>query len=421
MARIVLCLPALSSHAAVHGVLARELARRGHDCRFVGAGGLTEYARREDVALETLGFDEMDMRSAGLWRVLRATARATRDWIERGPDALARLAPDLVVADQAEPGASLAAEAAGLPRVTMAVALPLDRDEAIPPPFVGWPMLEGDRGRRRNRGGWRVADALMTPQSRALAAGCRAHGLPVRARLSDWISPELDLRQWVPALDFPHDPGAGARPVGPLRDGEAGGVDLPDDLSETLSDDGRPLVFASLGTLQGGRAGLFRAIAGAAEDLGVRLLLAHAGGLDPARVAALPGRPLVRAFWPQRALLARVSACVTHAGLNTVLDCVAHRVPMVAVPLAFEQPAIAARLAHHGVARVVPGRRATRAGIREALASVLGNAAYSAALRGLSAEMASAGGAARAADYLEGFLAARGVLRPAPRSAAGLS
>jgi zeaxanthin glucosyltransferase len=98
---------------------------------------------------------------------------------------------------------------------------------------------------------------------------------------------------------------------------------------------------------------------------------------------------------------------VTHAGMNTVLDCAAARVPMVAIPLAFEQPATAARLAFHRVARVVPPRRAGRATIGEALAGVLGDPAYREALRPAAAEIARAGGTARAADLVEGLLARR--------------
>lgn len=399
MARIAFCLPALPSHAAVHGTLARALAARGHDCHFVGAAGLAPLAAREGVAFAGFAAAEMDMTNAGLLRTLWAAAAATGNWCRNGPEALARLAPDLVVADQAEPGGSLAAEAARLPRATFAVALPLDRTEAIPPPFVGWPMLDGPEGRKRNRGGWRVADALLLAQSRRLAAGCRAHGLALRTRLSDWISSDLDLRQVVPSLDFPHPLGSGARPVGPVRDGPAETWDF--------ADDGRPVVFASLGTLQGGRTGLLETICAAAADLGAHLALAHAGALDDGQVARLPGRPSVRRAWPQRAVLRHAAACVTHAGMNTVLDCAAAGVPMVAIPLAFEQPATAARLAHHGIGRVIPPRRANRAAIRAALADVLGDARLREALRPVAAEMAAAGGTARAADLVEAHLAGR--------------
>lgn len=399
MARIAFCLPALSSHAAVHGALARVLARRGHDCRMVGGEGLGLLAAREGIAFEGLGTREPDLHSAGLLRTLTATAAATRAFVRRGPEVLGRFSPDLVVADQAEPGASLAAEAARLPRATLASALPLDRDEAIPPPFVGWPFLVGAEGRKRNRGGWRVSDALMVLQSRALAQGCRDHRLPLRSRIDDWISPDLDLRQMVPSLDFPHAAGPGARAVGPLRDGAPGEFDL--------DSRGRPLVFASLGTLQGGRRRLLAAIAQAAEDLNLCLALAHCGGLTETEAQALPGRAIIRDFFPQRAVLARADACVTHAGLNTVLDCAAAQVPMVAIPLAFEQPATAARLAFHGAARVVPPRSATRATIRETLAAVLSDPSYRAALAAPAAEITAAGGVTRAADLIETRLSHR--------------
>jgi zeaxanthin glucosyltransferase len=399
MARIAFCLPALPSHAAVHAVLARALVRRGHDCRMVGGVALGPLAVREGLGCESLGTQEPDLSGAGLLRTLWATAAATRSFIREGPHVLGRLAPDLVVADQAEPGASLAAEAAGLSRVTLASALPLDRDETIPPPFVGWPWLEGEAGQRRNRGGWRVADALMVLQSRALAEGCRHYGLPLRRRIDDWISPDLDLRQMVPSLDFPRAPAPNAQPVGPLRDGAAGEFEV--------NTRGKPLVFASLGTLQGSRRALLTAIAGAAADLDVCLALAHGGGLTDAQAAALPGSPIVRDFFPQRALLARAAACVTHAGLNTVLDCAGAQVPMVAIPLAFEQPATAARLAFHGVARVIAPRAASRAAIRDALAAVLSDSSFRAALARPAREIAAAGGVRRAADLIDSLLETR--------------
>ena len=48
----------------------------------------------------------------------------------------------------------------------------------------------------------------------------------------------------------------------------------------------------------------------------------------------------MRDFVPQRAVLARSALLVGHAGFNTVLDALSHGVPIVAMPLAFEQPAI---------------------------------------------------------------------------------
>lgn len=397
MARIALCLPALPSHAAVHGALGRALARRGHRVMLVGGQRLEPLAARECLTFHALPGAGADLRGAGLVRTLVATARDTALWVRSGPGALAALAPDLVIADQAEPGASLAAEAAGVRRATLAAALPMDRDEGIPPPFVEWPYLAGEAGRRRNRGGWRVTDALLTLQRRVLRRGCRDHRLPLRERIDEWIAPDLDLRQLVPGLDYPHPLPLGAAPVGPIRD--AG-------VPEPLELDDRPLVFASLGTLAGDRQRLLASIVAATEGMGIQVALAHAGTLTEADVRALPPHVHAGALWPQAAVLARAAVCITHAGMNTALDCVAARVPMVAVPLAFEQPATAARLAHHGLAVVVPPRRATPDRLRAALRDVLDGADRRAALAVKSAELAAGGGTARAADRVEALIGA---------------
>ena len=395
MAHIALCLPALPSHAAVHGTLGRALEARGHRVTLIGGKRLEPLAGRERLASCPLPGNGADLRGAGLARTLWATAQDTALWVRSGPQALADLAPDLVIADQAEPGASLAAEAAGIRRGTLAVALPMDRDETIPPPFVDWPYLAGDAGRRRNRGGWRVADAFLTLQRRALLRGCRDHRLPPRGSIDEWIAPDLDLRQLVPGLDYPHPLPRGAAPVGPLREAPA---------PEELGLDDRPLVFASLGTLAGDRRRLMAAICRATDGQAVQVALAHAGSLSASDLRALPRHVHARDLWPQAAVLARAAACITHAGMNTALDCVAARVPMVAVPLAFEQPATAARLAHHGLAVVVPPRRATPDRLRDALRDVLDGADRRASVAAKSAELAAAGGINRAADLVEALL-----------------
>lgn len=399
MAKIALCLPALPSHAAVHGVLARELIARGHRCHMIGSEGLRPLAKREGLAFASLGPHEIPLQGAGLLRTLWATASATRAFIRHGPKVLAHLAPDLVIADQAEPGASLAAEAAGIARVTLASALPMDRDAQIPPPFVDWPWQEGEAGRKRNQGGWRVSDLLMVLQAKALAKGCQDYGLPMRRRLDEWISPQLDLRQMIPALDFPYPAPPSAEVVGPLRDLKPQDIDL-----ET---GGRPLVFASLGTLQKGRHRLLAAITQAARHLDICLALAHCGALTEAQARALSGPAIVRDFFPQQAVLARASACVTHAGLNTVLDCASAQVPMLAIPLAFEQPATAARLAYHGAACVVPAAQASPERIAKALDRLLRDPSYKAALRAPAAQIAAAGGVLRAANLIEAQLKGR--------------
>jgi len=165
-----------------------------------------------------------------------------------------------------------------------------------------------------------------------------------------------------------------------------------------------PLVYCSLGTLQGSRFGLFRNIAAACAELGLNLIITHGGLLSPEEVAALPSAPMVHDFVPQEAVLAHADLVVSHAGFNTVMDSLAVGLPMVAVPIAFEQPAIAARLTRSGVAEVVTRRGASRKALRSAIEKVLGEPSCRARAQEIQQEIAVAGGVKRAADLVEASL-----------------
>ena len=45
-------------------------------------------------------------------------------------------------------------------------------------------------------------------------------------------------------------------------------------------------------------------------------------------------------------LLEQATVCITHAGLNTVLESLAQGVPQLAIPITYDQPGVAARIAH---------------------------------------------------------------------------
>ncbi|RZM02116.1 MAG: hypothetical protein EOP68_21390, partial [Sphingomonas sp.] len=107
------------------------------------------------------------------------------------------------------------------------------------------------------------------------------------------------------------------------------------------------------------------------------------------------------------------SAAILHGGFNTVLDALAAGVPIVTVPLAFEQPATAARLKRIGAARIVSAADAAKGGLEPALRHVLTDPGYRRAAGLLAAEMAMAGGAADAAACVEAALRDDAAVTPA--------
>jgi MGT family glycosyltransferase len=294
--------------------------------------------------------------------MIRSTASMTGLLLKALPAALSRLRVDAVIADSVEPAGALVARHLRLPFVTAVTGLPLLREPTVPPPFLGWAYRPDAVGRHRNSGGYAVSDLLMRPITRTVLAYAQYWGLDPDPR-HQW-SDRLQIAQCPAALDFP-------RTTLPrsFRYGSPWRIDEP---AETIpDDDGRPLVFCSLGSLQGARRSLFAAMTAACAAVGVRAVVAHGGGLSNSEADSLPGSPLVRAFWSQTSILPQCSAAILHGGFNTVLDALAAGIPIVAVPLAFEQPATAARLKRIGAARVVSAADAGKGGLEPALRLVL--------------------------------------------------
>ncbi len=388
MAHFGLLAPPYAGHINPMLAIAAALCARGHRATLLHTGA-------PPAAPAGVGTRQLDLPPPGPVpfspvAAVRLTARRTASLLQVLPAVLGRLDLTALVVDQLEPAGALAAAAFGLPWISVANALAVNREPGVPPPFTDWDWRPGLAATNRNRAGWRVHDLFMRPLSCVIADWARAHGLPQRD-LDDTFSPIAQLSQMVPGLDFPRAAlPAGFHYVGPLR--------LPP--SAWSWGGRRRLVFASLGTLQGHRAGLFRAIAGAAQDCDADLLIAHGGRLDAWEAGRLPGRPIVRDFVPQAEVLAGAAALIGHGGMNTVMDALAAGVPAVLVPLAFEQAAIAARVVRSGAGLAVPGRLFRVRRLRAALLAALDDPSYRAAAALLQAEAVQAGGAPRAAEII---------------------
>ncbi len=423
MAHLAFIAPPFLGHLNPMRVLARELVRRGHRATFFGIPDAGSLVAGEGVGFEAVGLAShpaghlagMVARMAaidgfrGLPGIIRDVTAMSAMLLRELPSRLSACGVDLILCDGTEAAGALVAAHLGMPVVTVANALPLNREPAIPPAFTAWRYDPSRWGVERNQGGYRVADLLMRGQGAVIADAAARWGLGSRRTIVDCLSSSAQLSQTVAGFDFPRAELPDVfHHVGPLRDRTVG--PSPFRLPER---DGRPLAYASLGTLQGGRVRLFHRIAAAADEAGFRLVLAHGGRLGAAEVASLPGRPSVHAFVPQGAVLAEADLAILNGGLNTVMDALAAGVPIVAVPIAFEQGAIAARLAAAGAGRSVSRRFLATGRLARVMRDVAEAPRYRAAARRLAGEIAAAGGVQRAADIVEGVLrAGRPVVRP---------
>jgi zeaxanthin glucosyltransferase len=171
--------------------------------------------------------------------------------------------------------------------------------------------------------------------------------------------------------------------------------------------DGRPVVYASLGTTRKSEPGIFPLIAEACDGFNVQLVISLGGRQNPEMFAGLPGQPLVVRDAPQLELIKRAVSVITHGGLNTALETLMEGKPMIAIPRSFDQPAVATRLERLRVAEVLRIDGLSAKQIRVALAKVLTDPSYRQAAERTQAKIRSARGLARAADIIEELLEKR--------------
>src|SRR5258708_12750345 len=79
----------------------------------------------------------------------------------------------------------------------------------------------------------------------------------------------------------------------------------------------------------------------------MQLVLSIGDSLDSKQISSLPANCIVVNRTPQIELLKRAALCITHAGLNTVLESLTHGLPMVAIPVTNDQPAEPTRMPYN--------------------------------------------------------------------------
>ena len=284
-----------------------------------------------------------------------------------------------------------------MPFVTVCNALMLNSEPAVPPFFTPWMPSPARWTRLRNRVVWAGLDRLYRPILARIHDHRRHHGLPGVTQLAATWSSRLQVSQQPEAFEFPRERlPAAFRFVGPLRL-PSGYPPVPFPWDRL---DGRPLIYASLGTLQNRVTSTFRTIAEACAGLDAQLVLSTGRGVAPEALGDLPGAPVVVTYAPQLELLGRSTLAVTHAGLNTALDACSMGIPMVALPVTNEQPGIAARVSWTGAGKALTLGRANSASLRSAISQVLQDPAYRLAADRIRASIQAGGGAPRAAELV---------------------
>ena len=403
--------PPVPGHIHPFAALGTELMSRGHRVTYLQMIDLEEKIRSEGLDFEPIGLVDHPRGSlpasldalgrlkglSALRFTIRAVARTAHMVCRDAPEVIRRRQIDALLVDQMEPAGGAVADYLGIPFITICNALAINRDPIAPPPFSPWSYRTSRWARVRNAIGYTVSDWLTNPIAQVVGDYRKRWKLRRLDGPDDSFSTLAQICQMPREFDFPRATLPGHfHYVGPLRRTIPRRIEFP---WERL--DGRPLVYGSLGTLQGAREPVFRSFAEACRSLDYQLVMSHGGGLNEEQVAGLPGNPLVVPYAPQEELLARAQLTLTHAGLNTVLDSLTHGVPIVAIPITYEQPAIAQRIELAGAGTSIPLAKLTSQRLKAVAFDVVNSPTFRENASLLRSGISRAGGVRHAAILIE--------------------
>jgi zeaxanthin glucosyltransferase len=409
--RIAAVANAGGSHLMAMCAIGRELQRRGHEFVLFGTPYQKKQLRVSGMPFRTIGDDGHDPVRSYVEGARRTGSVSISDTVTymkdmggllcmQVPPLLREESIDLVLADQEEPGAATAADLSGLPYVSICNSLPLNEADDIPPGFSPWPYSTNVLAVMRNRLGYAVRNFVVGRVNSALNVHRRKASLKPYRRPDDSFSTRAQITQLVREFDFPRRaPVPALHYVGPFQREPLFPVEFPYDRL-----DGRPIIYASLGTSFGTRSRELETVAAACSELPVQLVIALGGAQADDSHAQMPGSPLVVSYAPQRELLSRAAVAVTHGGLNTTMEALSLGVPLLAIPLAGDQVGVAARIRWHGVGRSIDERERSAPHVKHALSELLDQPDARLAAQRMAAVIRHSGGAVQAAGIVEQLL-----------------
>jgi UDP:flavonoid glycosyltransferase YjiC (YdhE family) len=379
--------------------LSQRLVEGGHRVAYASPAAIAEEVQAQGYPFYPLRRDQQlaacsradpmpplwQPRALAAWSS-RARERRRRSIADRELEVLVeRLAPDLLLIDIEMHAAIIVTDAFRLPTLLPIGWFTIYRHPGLPPLHT---RLRPGASRWVIEFAWlrlRAASALLRLRSRLwlprfwqpiawgtlnigdLGALARSRGYRLRQRTDrrQWLRPHLYrdtpvLSFNVREMDLPHEPHPDLRYIGPMiaevrRETR---LEPPQQaawqafLQERAGrSEKRPLIYCSLGTYwSADRAFLRRVLAVFERRTDWRLALGLGGKLAPEELAPAPGNALLLPWAPQLEVLAVADCAITHGGITTINECIAHGVPMVVYSTHHvDQDGCAVRVAHHGL------------------------------------------------------------------------
>ena len=169
-------------------------------------------------------------------------------------------------------------------------------------------------------------------------------------------------------------------------------------------DNGKPLLYSSLGTAFNNWPEYYPILFDAVRDLDINVFAAL-GSIDPASLKDIPANVEVGQMVPQLDILSQASVFITHAGMGGTGEAIYYGVPMIAIPQMEEQAITARQIEKLGLGVAFLDKSAiTSEGLKAAIVKLLTEPSYKETAHAFSEDMRSLGGAKASARALMEFL-----------------
>jgi zeaxanthin glucosyltransferase len=405
----------LTGHLNPMTALARKLQSRGHEVVFIGVPDIEPVVRAAGLDFVSFGENEYPPGSVaksfgGVAKlhgldVVRYTARKLtpgllKTALKHLPGKLAETGVNALVLDMIYRLLEIVPMHLRLPYVQIWNILHFDFSGSTPLALYSWPHETSPEALARNVEGLEIVRDIRGPVLPIAQSYAERNGLEI-----DWSKPTATLSklavitQTPKEFDFPipHLPPQ-FHYAGPFHDNEGREpVSFP---WNKLT--GQPLIYASLGTIVNGQNKVYDTILEAVGEFPeMQVVLSVGRNFNQRDLGPIPSNTIVVPIAPQIELLKRAALCITHAGLNTALEALAQGVPMVAIPIGYDQPGVAARIAYHGVGEFVEIGNLTARHLSELMVKVKSNPSYRDKARWFQKILAETRGLDIAADTIE--------------------
>jgi zeaxanthin glucosyltransferase len=380
----------LTGHLNPMIALARRMNQRGHEAVFFGVPDVESAVRAAGVTFIPYGEKKFPIGSIpDLYAPLaklrgvetvqyvyeKCSPGLTQAAFDYLPQKLKEAGVEALAIDSVYNFVEIVPMNMGIPYIHIWNILPLDFSGATPICLYSWPNDSGPEALRRNLEGLRPLGETLGNVVNIAMSYAKKVDLEI-----DWNDPSSTVSKLAIIAQTPKEFDFTGSPwpphfhyAGPFHDVRCR-KDIPFPW-EKLND--KPLIYASLGTLVNGLEHIYKTILNVVGQVPeVQVVLSVGTNVNPDDLGPIPANTIVVQAAPQLELLKRASLCITHAGLNTALESLAQGVPMVAIPIGFDQPGIAARIALHGVGEFLDLEDLTADRLLQLVQTVLRNPDY---------------------------------------------